>query len=174
MIDVTLPHPVLRESRALWLAQQFADEPAYRHIGLRVDKLARGLCIASADIVTELLHHRGAVQGGIVAMMADSTAGYAALTVLDEAAGEDRDDMATLEFKTSFLAPVMGDTIRCVAQIVSCSRTIAFCTAQVFSERKGRSKLCAQASLTFKRLSYRGPSTLQMDEMPSSREAATA
>lgn len=155
MIDVTLNHPPLCKDRAQELARQFADEPAYRHVGLRVDELARGRCVASVDIMPALLHHRGAVQGGIVAMIADATAGYAALTVLDEQAGEDRDDMATLEFKTSFLLPTVGDTVRCVAQIITCSRTIAFCTAQVFAEHQGRSKLCAQASLTFKRLSAR-------------------
>ncbi|AJC22890.1 hypothetical protein RO07_24945 [Pandoraea pulmonicola] len=172
MIDVTAPHPPLSDQRTLWLARQFSEEPAYRHIGLRVDELARGKCVASVPIVDALLHHRGAVQGGIVAMIADSTAGYAALTLLDESAGEDRDDMATLEFKTSFLAPVTGDTVRCVAEIVSCSRTIAFCTAQVFSETGGECRLCALASLTFKRLSPRGTSSSRIEPATRTLEVA--
>lgn len=152
MIKLTEGQPPLSDERRLQLARQFADEPAYRHVGLRLDDIARGLCIAPAPIVPALLHHRGAVQGGIVAMAADATAGYAALTTLDEQAGEDRHDMATLEFKTSFFRPAFGDAMRCVARIVSSSRSIVFCTTQVFVEHRDDVTLCAEASLTFKRL----------------------
>ncbi|CCH09193.1 MULTISPECIES: PaaI family thioesterase [Achromobacter] len=144
--------PALHPDRMRLLARQFADEPAYRHVGLCLEDLARGRCQASARIVPALLHHRGAVQGGIVAMVADATAGYAALTLIDGGAGQEGDDMATLEFKTSFLLPAAGDTIRCVAQVVSHSKSIAFFDAQVYVVERGETRLCAQASLTFKRL----------------------
>lgn len=155
MTDLAFSRPALSDRRLRQLADQFDAEPAYRHVGLALDSLARGYCQASLDIAPALLHHRDAVQGGIVAMVADATAGYAALTILDETAGEDRDDMATLEFKTSFLLPAQGQALRCEARILHASRSIVFCDAQVHVLAMGESRLCAQATLTFKRLHAR-------------------
>ena len=42
--------PALHPDRMRLLARQFADEPAYRHVGLCLEDLARGRCQASARI----------------------------------------------------------------------------------------------------------------------------
>ncbi|APX75616.1 hypothetical protein BUW96_12525 [Achromobacter insolitus] len=85
-------------------------------------------------------------------MVADATAGYAALSLLDERVGEESDSMTTLEFKTSFLIPAVGDTIRCVAHVVGNGQAVAFLSAQVYVVNQGISKVCALTTLTFKRL----------------------
>ncbi|MBV9077764.1 MAG: PaaI family thioesterase [Methylobacteriaceae bacterium] len=132
------------------LARQFAAEPAYAHIGLVLTDLARGFCRSATPVRPALLHHRGALQGGLLAMIADSTAGYAALATLDDEAAAD--DMATVEFRTAFYRPLVGALALCRARATFVARGMVFCQAEVFAEREEPERLCGEANLTFRRL----------------------
>lgn len=145
------PENRLSKTRLETLTDQFSSEPAYRHIGMTLLQLSYGKCITQARIEPWPLHHRGAVQGGVIAMSADATAGYSALATIQDDA--DSGDMATLEFKTSFYEPAMGQHMRCEAATMRASRHIIFCRAQVWSCSLGESEvLCAEGTLTFKRM----------------------
>lgn len=135
------------------LARQFAAEPAYAFVGLKLIDLGPGLCRSVTPLRPEILHHRGALQGGLVAMIADATAGYAALATLAPDVGED--DMATIEFKTAFYRPVVGAVALCRAEAAFCGRSTVFCRAQVYDEVEEQRCLAAEATLTFRRLPRR-------------------
>jgi len=144
----------LGAARAAALLAQFRDEPAYATVGLQLADLARGRCLTRTPIAQGLLHPRGAVQGGIAAMILDSTAGYTALTEIE---GDQRDDdMATLEFKTSFLAPARGAATACLVETLRSGRRIVFSRAWLWVESEsGDRELCAEATLAFTRLRAR-------------------
>lgn len=151
VIETSSGRRQLTPSRIARLSEQFIAEPAYQHVGMNLVGISYGHCTAEVPINCSLLHHRGAVQGGILAMIADATAGYAALAVVED--DEPAADMATLEFKTSFFEPAVGRTLRCRADALRTSRHIVFCRALVWSHSAdGNELLCAEATLTFKRL----------------------
>ncbi|MGB6229031.1 MAG: PaaI family thioesterase [Litorimonas sp.] len=132
------------------LSARFLQEPAYAFVGLVPTEMAHGRCVSEVAVRPNHLHHRGAVQGGLVAMIADATAGYAALTVLPEDA--QGDDMATIEFKTSFLRPAAAERLICTSDVVHAGRSTVFAEARVFCDAVEDDRLCAIATLTFKRL----------------------
>lgn len=152
LADQGRPRQPLTDEVRAFLTQQFKQEPAYTYIGLQLARLDTGLCSATLQYAPHLLHHRGAFQGGIVAMMADSVAGYAALTLEGDAAISRATDMATIEFKTSFFVPAVGASLRCDAEVTSAGRSIVFCTARSFIDDAGTQTLCAESTTTFKRL----------------------
>jgi uncharacterized protein (TIGR00369 family) len=150
MITVQQLAPAL----ATHLQRQFAAEPAYAFAGLQLVDLTPQRCTTRTRVRPCLLHHRGAVQGGIVALMADATAGYAALAATSE---HDRDDVATLEFKISYYRPALAGQLLCQADTVHCVGGVVFCQARVFADLAERSALLAEASLTFRRLRAHRP-----------------
>ncbi|MCY0853775.1 PaaI family thioesterase [Cupriavidus sp. D39] len=80
----------------------------------------------------------GYVHGGVVGMIADAAAGYAAMTIVPSSAS-----ILTVEFKLNFVAPAQGDRIIARGEIVRPGRTLIVTQAKVFSVKNDQEKLCA-------------------------------
>lgn len=80
----------------------------------------------------------GFVHGGVVAMIADSAAGYAAMTTVSGDAS-----VLTVEYKTNFVAPADGEKLVARGQVVRPGRTLIVTKADVFAIREGKETLCA-------------------------------
>lgn len=80
----------------------------------------------------------GFVHGGVVGMIADSAAGYAAMTMVPADAS-----VLTVEFKMNLLAPADGDKLIARGQVVRPGRTLIVTTAEVFAVKDGKETLCA-------------------------------
>ncbi len=80
----------------------------------------------------------GFVHGGVVGMIADSAAGYAAMTVVPEDAS-----VLTVEYKMNLLAPADGDKLIARGQVVRPGRTLIVTRAEVYAVREGKETLCA-------------------------------
>lgn len=77
----------------------------------------------------------GVVQGGFLTAMADSAMGSATITHI-RALGRRNVFSASIEIKTSFLAPVRaGATLFCTAQVVHGGNRIAFAEAHITDEK---------------------------------------
>ena len=85
----------------------------------------------------------GFVHAGAVAAIADSAAGYAALTMMPADAG-----VLTAEFKINLLAPATGDRIIARGKVVKAGRTLTLAQAEVFAETGGKEKLVALLTAT--------------------------
>jgi uncharacterized protein (TIGR00369 family) len=85
----------------------------------------------------------GFVHAGAVASIADSAAGYAALTLMPPGAG-----VLTAEFKINLLAPAIGDRIVARGKVVKAGRTLTLAQTDVFAEREGQEKLVAMLTAT--------------------------
>lgn len=80
----------------------------------------------------------GFVHGGVVGMIADSAAGYAAMTTTPESAS-----VLTVEYKMNLLAPADGEIILARGRVIRPGRTLIVTQAEVFAEKNGASTLCA-------------------------------
>ncbi|RFP09373.1 PaaI family thioesterase [Duganella sp. BJB488] len=80
----------------------------------------------------------GFVHGGVVGMIADSAAGYAAMTVVPEGAS-----VLTVEYKMNLLAPAGGDLLIARGRVVRPGRTLIVTQAEVFAVKDGQETLCA-------------------------------
>lgn len=85
----------------------------------------------------------GFVHAGAVAAIADSAAGYAALTLMPADSG-----VLTAEFKINLLAPASGDRIVARGRVVKAGRTLTLAQAEVFAEADGKEKLVAMLTAT--------------------------
>jgi uncharacterized protein (TIGR00369 family) len=80
----------------------------------------------------------GFVHGGVVGMIADSAAGYAAMTMVPASAS-----VLTVEFKMNLVAPADGEKLIARGQVVRPGRTLIVTKAEVFAIRNGKESLCA-------------------------------
>ena len=80
----------------------------------------------------------GFVHGGVVARIADSAAGYAAMTVVPASAS-----VLTVEYKMNLVAPADGEQLIARGQVVRPGRTLIVTKAEVFAVKDGKETLCA-------------------------------
>ena len=80
----------------------------------------------------------GFVHGGVVGMIADSAAGYAAMTVVPASAS-----VLTVEYKMNLVAPADGEQLIARGKVVRPGRTLIVTQAEVFALKDGRETLCA-------------------------------
>jgi len=80
----------------------------------------------------------GFVHGGVVGMIADSAAGYAAMTMVPASAS-----VLTVEFKMNLVAPADGEKLIARGQVVRPGRTLIVTKAEVFAIKEGKESLCA-------------------------------
>ena len=87
---------------------------------------------------TGVEQQHGFVHGGVVGMIADSAAGYAAMTTVSPAAS-----VLTVEYKMNLVAPADGDMLIARGQVVRSGRTLIVTRAEVFAVKNGKETLCA-------------------------------
>ena len=80
----------------------------------------------------------GFVHGGVVGMIADSAAGYAAMTMVPASAS-----VLTVEFKMNLMAPADGEKLIARGAVVRSGRTLIVTQAEVFAVKDGKETLCA-------------------------------
>ena len=80
----------------------------------------------------------GFVHGGVVGMIADSAAGYAANTLTSADTG-----VLTVEYKMNLLAPADGQLLIAEGSVVRYGRTLIVTKAEVFAVKDGKKTLCA-------------------------------
>ena len=91
----------------------------------------------------EISQQHGFVHGGAVSAIADSAAGYAALTLMPADTG-----VLTTEFKINLLAPAAGERIVARGRVVKAGRTLTLAQAEVFASTGGQEKLIALLTAT--------------------------
>ena len=80
----------------------------------------------------------GFVHGGVVGMIADSAAGYAAMSVTPADAS-----VLTVEYKMNLMAPGAGDMLIARGKVLRPGRTLIVTQAEVYAVSEGRESLCA-------------------------------
>jgi uncharacterized protein (TIGR00369 family) len=86
----------------------------------------------------EIAQQHGFVHAGAVSAIADSAAGYAALSLMPPGRG-----ILTTEFKINLLAPAAGERIVARGRVVKAGRTLTLAQTEVFAESEGKERLVA-------------------------------
>lgn len=122
------------------IRDSFARQPAMALIGARLGRLAPGDIEVELPIRHEVSQQHGFVHGGVVAMIADSAAGYAAFSLMP-ADGT----LLSVEFKLNFLAPGRGETLVARGRVLRPGRTLTVVEVDVESvDGDGARSPCAR------------------------------
>jgi uncharacterized protein (TIGR00369 family) len=113
-----------------------------RDLDIRLEKVSEGTCETSLVVHERLLQQHGFIHGGVIATMADHTAGGAARSVSGEK------DVLTVEFKINYLRPAIGDRLRCAASVLRAGKTVIVAEALVFASNAGKETLVAKLTET--------------------------
>lgn len=111
--------------------------------GINLVSLEHGRAESRLEITGAHSQQDDFAHAGVMATMADHTAGYAAFSVVSE---DYR--ILTLEFKINFLRPATGDGLVCRSQVVKEGKNILVADSEVFSQRNEEEKLVAKALVT--------------------------
>ena len=123
--------------------ESFARQGAMKLIGAQITGVAPGYCAIALVPRAELSQQHGFVHAGAVTAIADSAAGYAALSLL-----ADGEEVLTVEFKLNLLAPAAGELLIARGRVLRAGRTLTVCEATVAARRAGEDTACAVALTT--------------------------
>ena len=121
----------------------FSAAPFVRELGITPTATGRGSCETTLGVRDALTQQDGIVHAGVIAALADHTAGAAAATLLTE-----RQYLLTVEFNLSLLRAASGDRLRCVATVLKPGRRIAVVESEVFAGNPRAERLVAKARVT--------------------------
>ena len=107
----------------------FAKQGLMTTLGATLDSVSPGLVEIIVNPHPAILQQHGFVHGGVVSAIADSAAGYAALSLMPADTG-----ILTTEFKINFLAPAAGERILARGRVVKAGRTLTLAQAEVFAK----------------------------------------
>jgi uncharacterized protein (TIGR00369 family) len=116
----------------------FARQHAMTLIGARMAVVEPGYTEIHLPHKPEITQQHGYIHGGVVGMVADSAAGYAASTLTAAEAG-----VLTVEYKLNLLAPADGQLLIAEGSVIRYGRTLIVTRAEVFAVSHGRKTLCA-------------------------------
>ncbi|HSA58624.1 MAG TPA: PaaI family thioesterase [bacterium] len=121
----------------------FSKAPFIRELGIRLKGLGSGWCESSLEIQPRHLQQDDVIHAGVMATMADHTAGGAAATLVK--GGE---IVLTIEFKINILRPARGRSLRCKAVVLRPGSRVTVAESEVFSQEGEKEVLVAKAMVT--------------------------
>jgi uncharacterized protein (TIGR00369 family) len=121
----------------------FARQGLMQHLGARLVAVYPGECAIACGPRPELSQQHGYVHAGVIAAIADSAAGYAAMSQTPEGS-----EVLTVEFKINLLAPAEGELLMARGKVLRAGRTLTVCEAAVAALRDGEETQCAVALVT--------------------------
>ena len=125
------------------IQQSFAKQGLMTTLGARLTTVEPGFVEIVMTPSPAISQQHGFVHAGAVSAIADSAAGYAALSVMPEGSG-----VLTAEFKINLLAPAAGERIVARGRVVKAGRTLTLSQAEVFAVKDGAEKLIAMLTAT--------------------------
>jgi len=125
------------------IRSSFAKQGLMSTLGATIGPISPGEVEIALRPRPELSQQHGFVHAGAVAAIADSAAGYAALSLMPPGTG-----VLSTEFKINLLAPAIGDRIVARGRVVKAGRTLTVAQSEVFAETDGNETLVALLTAT--------------------------
>ncbi len=107
--------------------ESFARQSFLAAIGAKLIRVGHGEVDIELAPGGHIGQQSGLVHAGVVAAIADTACGYAALTLMPPGS-----DVVSVEFKVNLLAPARGERVIARGRVVRSGRTITVCSADVF------------------------------------------
>lgn len=120
------------------VAASFDKQSAMRLIRATLPVVVQGATEIHVPHWDGVEQQHGFVHGGVVGMIADAAAGFAAMTMTPAGAS-----VLTVEYKLNFLAPADGEKLIARGQVVRQGRTLIVTKAEVFVVKNEAEALCA-------------------------------
>jgi uncharacterized protein (TIGR00369 family) len=114
----------------------FAKQGLMTSLGASLGQIAPGMVEIALPASPSVSQQHGFIHAGAIAAIADSAAGYAALTLMPAGVG-----VLTIEFKINLVAPANGDRIIARGRVVKAGRTLTLAQSEVTTENATEEKL---------------------------------
>jgi uncharacterized protein (TIGR00369 family) len=129
-----------REAR---VREIFSRANFIRDLGIDLVRVDDGFCETALIPSERHRQQHGLIHAGVLATMADHTAGGAAGSILGG-----KGDVLSIEFKINFLRPAVAERLRCVAKVLRGGKSIVVAESEIFAENDGQEKLVSKATVT--------------------------
>ncbi len=113
------------------------------YIGLIPVSLKPGKFITRLKLQKHHCQQDGFAHAGVIATLADHTAGYASYSLVPES-----QRILTIEYKINYLQPASGEFLECKAWVLKPGKQILFTEAEIYSIEGDTKTLIAKASHT--------------------------
>jgi len=113
------------------------------YCGLEPIAIEPGRFVTRVHLLAHHLQQDNFVHAGLIATLADHTAGYASYTLVPK-----NRRILTVEYKINFLAPARGEFLECRARVIKPGRSLLVAESEVYAVRGGEETLAAKALLT--------------------------
>jgi uncharacterized protein (TIGR00369 family) len=110
----------------------FARQRFMATIGANLAVVAAGEVEIQLPPDPRLTQQHGFLHAGVVIAAVDSACGYAALTLMEEAA-----EVLTVELKVNLLAPAAGDSLVARGRVLRSGRTLTVCSGEAIAVADG-------------------------------------
>ena len=115
----------ISEKRADFLAKDYS-RGFIKYCRFEADDVRRGYFQSRVKIEDQHRQQDGFIHAGVMATMADHTAGYAGFTTVGEEI-----QILTVEFKVNFLKPAHGEALVCRSKVIRGGNTIIISESEV-------------------------------------------
>jgi uncharacterized protein (TIGR00369 family) len=123
--------------------RSFARQAFMHTLNVELVHLAPGEVDLAMPHRPEFTQQHGYFHAGATATIADTAAGYAALSLFPPGTG-----VLTVEFKINLLRPAEGERLVARGRVIKPGRTLTICRSEVYGVRGGREAHVATALLS--------------------------
>ena len=116
----------------------FGRQAAMKLIGAVLTRVEPGIATVELPYRAELGQQHGFFHGGMVAMIGDNAAGYAAYSLFPADSS-----VLTVEFKLNLIAPADGERLVATGRVKKPGRTLTICEFEVVARKGGSATVCA-------------------------------
>ena len=132
----------LTQERIDFLAKDYC-RGFIKYCGLKALRVKKGFFESQVLIGKNHRTQDNFIHAGLIATMADHTAGYAAFTIVSE-----NFRILTIEFKINFLKPAYGNALKCRSKVINRGKQIIVSESKVYDVRDNSEKLVAKGMIT--------------------------
>lgn len=125
------------------IRSSFAKQGLMTTLGATLGELSPGHVEIDLRPHPAISQQHGFIHAGAISAIADTAAGYAALSLMPDGRG-----VLTTEFKINLVAPAVGDRIIARGRVIKAGRTLTLAQTEVFAETGGEEKLVALLTAT--------------------------
>jgi uncharacterized protein (TIGR00369 family) len=104
----------------------FDRQEFMKTVGARLVSIGPGQVVIEWPFSAHLTQQHGFLHAGVIAAVADSACGYAALSLMPRGVA-----VLSVEFKVNLMKPAAGDHFRAVGKVIRAGRTLTVCSAEV-------------------------------------------
>jgi uncharacterized protein (TIGR00369 family) len=116
----------------------FARQQFMATVGAELVRVAPGEVDIQLRSDPRLTQQHGFLHAGVVVAVVDSACGYAALTLMEEAA-----EVLTVELKVNLLAPAAGERLLARGRVVRSGKTLTVCSGEAVAVADGTETIVA-------------------------------